>query len=71
MLSPSLFQSRSKSEYSDKHRYKLPGSTTHSNMFRKMAGRLGLDFVVSAFKFANSQLGKDFSFIGTLIIPHL
>lgn len=48
--------SGSTSDEYDKFRYKLPGKTQHAGFFRKMAGRLGLDFVVSAFKFANSQL---------------
>eukprot|EP00980_Cylindrotheca_fusiformis_P026200 scaffold15514_cov129-Cylindrotheca_fusiformis.AAC.8 len=37
-------------------KYQVPGSTKHNNFLRRIAGRLGLDFVVSGFKFANSQL---------------
>ena len=33
-----------------------PGKSTSSNMFRRVAGRLGLDFVVAGVKFANHQL---------------
>jgi hypothetical protein len=39
-------------------RYRLPGTAYHSSMFRRVAGRLGLDFVVAGIKFANRQLGE-------------
>lgn len=35
-----------------------PGKSKSSNMFRRIAGRLGLDFVVAGVKFANHQLGE-------------
>ena len=39
-------------------RYRLPGATDHRSCIRRIAGRLGLDFVVAGIKFANRQLGK-------------
>jgi hypothetical protein len=35
-----------------------PGKSRHDNTLRRIAGRLGLDFVVAGVKFANHQLGK-------------
>lgn len=35
-----------------------PGKSKSSNMIRRVAGRLGLDFVVAGVKFANHQLGE-------------
>jgi hypothetical protein len=37
----------------------LPGTTYHRNAIRRVAGRLGLDFVVTGIKFFNRQLGKE------------
>jgi hypothetical protein len=37
----------------------LPGTTYHRNAIRRVAGRLGLDFVVTGVKFFNRQLGKE------------
>jgi hypothetical protein len=39
----------------------VPGKSRHSNILRRIAGRLGLDFVVAGVKFGNHQLGKDLS----------
>jgi hypothetical protein len=43
-----------------KRRQKLstPGKTHSTTMIRRVAGRLGLDFMVAGVKFANHQLGK-------------
>jgi hypothetical protein len=37
----------------------LPGTTYHRKRIRRVAGRLGLDFVVTGIKFFNRQLGKE------------
>jgi hypothetical protein len=39
--------------------YSLPGTTYHSQTARRLAGRLGLDFVMAIFKFFNRQLGEN------------
>jgi hypothetical protein len=46
--------------------YQIPGTSKHKNVLRRIAGRLGLDFVVSGFKFANSQLGKQQNIVALL-----
>ena len=38
--------------------YSIPGTTHHTNCLRRVAGRLGLDFVVAGIKFVNRQVGK-------------
>ena len=40
-----------------REKYKLPGAQRHPNRLRRIAGRLGLDFLVAGVKFANRQLG--------------
>lgn len=40
-------------------KYKVPGSLSEErSIFRRLAGRVGLDYIVAGFKFANRQLGK-------------
>ena len=38
--------------------YRLPGTTYHTSVIRRVFGRLGLDFLVAGMKFFNRQIGK-------------
>jgi hypothetical protein len=53
-----VFQGLSRLERRKVPPVQVQGNKHHTNLFRRLAGRLGLDFVVSGFKYANSQLGE-------------
>ncbi|CAJ1948545.1 unnamed protein product [Cylindrotheca closterium] len=55
---PYVLQDMSKSSSLAQSYDDVPTKFTRVNSFRRLAGRLGLDFVVSGLKFANSQLDQ-------------
>ena len=58
-LSFLLFYEQDKARSKRQGRLVTPGEKYFNRgMFRRIAGRLGLDFVVSGVKFANRQIGE-------------